>query len=174
MGFFSKDDAVPTPVSSAAPLAPLSLERVTEQLDHEGIVYFRDEDNDIVATWDNSAFWFMLGGGSNEFLRVQGRWYATLDPSRKAQALELVNSWNAEKLWPKVYIQLNNQARLVIMTEHDVDYEAGLTDEQLRLHLRCVISTSMQFFEHLAQTFPEEWKQFEAERAQAQAEGKAS
>ncbi|MCF2707266.1 YbjN domain-containing protein [Arcanobacterium haemolyticum] len=160
MGFFSKDASSP----SANPLAPLSIDRVKEALDRDDVKYFLDDDGDVAAGWDNAVFFFMLGGQNNEYLRIQGRWHVELPAGRLNDAVEICNRWNTRSLWPKTYAVINDSNNLIVMAEHNVDYEHGVTDEQIQLNIRCALSTSMQFFEHLAEAFPEEWKAFEAER----------
>jgi hypothetical protein len=66
-----------------------------------------------------------------------------------------VNAWNADKLWPKGYVRVEDDV-LGIYAEHTVDYEHGVTDEQIDLHLACGISTALQLFEHIDEAYPEQ------------------
>ena len=42
-----------------------------------------------------------------------------------------------------------------MISEHSLDYEHGLTDEQLNLHVNTGIATSCQLWERLNEAFPE-------------------
>lgn len=94
---------------------------------------------------------------------VRGFWRGKLEESDYVKALEVCNEWNSEKIWPKTYLERDSEGRIRVNAELNVDYEHGLTDDQLRQHLVCAINTSMTFFEHVNETFPEVWAQFESE-----------
>lgn len=44
---------------------------------------------------------------------------------------------------------------MLIFAEHTVDYFAGLTDEQLDLHLDCAFGSSERMFAACSKAFPE-------------------
>lgn len=158
MGFFTKD-AAPAPGASGG-LAPLSKDRVKAALEREGWSYNVDSDGDIGGGWEYGSFFFFLNGEQEELLCVRGFWRGRLDESDYVKALELCNTWNADRIWPKVYIGRDDEGRGRINAELNVDYEPGLTDEQLSQHLRCAVNTGMSFFELVNETFPEVWEQF--------------
>lgn len=56
-----------------------------------------------------------------------------------------------------------------VYAEHAVDYEHGVTDAQLDLHLQCAISTSLALFESLDEQYPQEAAVARAEHEAAQA-----
>ncbi|MBK7274508.1 MAG: YbjN domain-containing protein, partial [Actinomycetales bacterium] len=55
----------------------------------------------------------------------------------------------------KVYARINDEGQLRVISEHTLDYEHGLTDEQLNLHVNTGIATSCQLWERLNEAFPE-------------------
>ena len=57
---------------------------------------------------------------------------------------------------------------LGVYAEHTVDYEHGVSDQQVDLHLACSITTGLQLFEHLDESYPE---QAAAAKAQQEQEG---
>lgn len=160
MGFFSKSSATP----SFASLAPISVERVKADLDKKEVTYFLDDDGDLTSLWDHCAIYFLFGGEKNEILRIHARWHATLSQDRLAEAVQFCNNWNVQTLWPKTFAVANNDDRVVVLAELNVDYEHGVSDEQLGLNISCAMSTILQFFEKVTEEFPEEWSVFEAER----------
>ncbi|WP_427871062.1 YbjN domain-containing protein [Leucobacter luti] len=158
MGFFTKD-AGPAPSAGGA-LAPLSKDRIKASLEREGWSYTVDSDGDIGGGWEYGSFYFFLNGNSDEMLCVRGFWRGRLEEADYARALEACNAWNSEKIWPKVYVARDDEGYGRVNAELNVDYEHGLTDEQLTQHLICAINTSMGFFEHLNEVFPEVWERY--------------
>ncbi len=156
MGFFTKPDAAPT---ASAP-QPLTHQRVTDCMDARGLHYGVDDEGDIGGYWDGHLFYFLRMGQSEEYLQVRGRWNRVVAGDQLARVMALVNQWNADRLWPKGYVRPeggDGQPEVVgVYAEHTVDYEHGLTDEQLDQHLACGISTALQLFEHLDEAYPAE------------------
>ena len=150
MGFFDKP---PGPIGSG--LAPISRERIKQALESQGWAYRVDSDGDISGGWEHGFFWFFLNGEAEEILLVRGTWYPTLSPAALPQAAEVCQEWNRDRMWPKVYPRLNDEGYLRLHAEHIVDYEHGITDEQLLLHLTTAVNTGGQFFDHLNSVFPE-------------------
>lgn len=149
MGFFTK----PTDIPDAA-LAPLSHERLTATLEAREMRYGVDDDGDVGGYWDGHLFYFFRLGEHREYLQTRGRWNRPLPVTELDRVTRLVNDWNAERLWPKGYVRVEED-QLGVYAEHTVDYEHGLTDEQLDLHLACGISTGLQLFAHLDEAYPE-------------------
>lgn len=158
MGFFTKPQDLPT----GGGLAPLTVERIKATLDARGSQYGVDDDGDVGGYWDGHLFYFFLLGQSSEYLQVRGRWNRNVGLDRRDALTVLVNDWNAAKLWPKAYTR-EEEDRVGVYAEHTVDYEHGLTDEQLDLHIACAIATSGQLFDLLDESYP-------VQAAEAQAE----
>jgi len=161
MGFFTKDS---TPVAGGADgLAPLSKERIKKGLEAQGWSYSVDGDGDIGGGWEYGSFYFFVNGKEDELLCIRGNWRGQLDGSEFAAAAQLCNAWNAEKLWPKTYARLDEEGNVRIHTEHNVDYEQGITDGQLEQQLVCAVNTGMSFFESVNEAYPEVWAKFKPE-----------
>ncbi|WP_416443098.1 YbjN domain-containing protein [Leucobacter sp. HNU] len=152
MGFFTKEQ---TPAAAGGALAPLSKDRVKHALENAGWQYRVDSDGDIGGGWENGFFYFFVNGEKQELFCVRGTWYGELDQSDFERALVACNTWNTEKLWPKTYARPDDEGKVRVHCELNVDYEHGLTDEQLMQHLLCVINTGGAFFESLNEQFPE-------------------
>jgi len=135
--------------------APLTQARVIERLEARGFGYKVDPDGDVGGMWDDHLFYFFVLGASDEYLQVRGRWSRTVAVGEVAALLEAVNAWNTDKLWPKCYVRVDG-TDVGVYAEHVVDYEHGVTDEQLDLHLACGISTGLQLFTHLDELYPRE------------------
>ncbi|GMA30667.1 YbjN domain-containing protein [Litorihabitans aurantiacus] len=151
MGFFTK----PQDAASAGGLAPLTTDRIKATLDARGSQYGVDDDGDVGGYWDGHLFYFFLLGQSSEYLQVRGRWNRRVGIDQLDAVTRLVNTWNADKLWPKVYVRAEDDL-VGVYAEHTVDYEHGVSDEQLDLHLACAIATSGQAFDQLDESYPSE------------------
>jgi hypothetical protein len=163
VGFFSQSGD--RPVSSTPPA--LTRDRIEEALKREDWTYQIDSDGDIGGLWDNNVFYFFLYGEQHEILQVRGRWHQSLPIELRAQVRQALDDWHLNKIWPKAYTRVDDQGQMWVMAEHSVDWEHGVTDEQLSLTLRCAITTSLALFRDLAgrftvtapgtETAPEDW-----------------
>ncbi|CAG7609694.1 YbjN domain-containing protein [Leucobacter soli] len=161
MEFFMQD-GVPV-LAGTGGLAPLSKDRIKAALEREGWSYGVDGDGDIGGDWELATFFFFATGESDELLCIRGTWRGELELADFTRAVELCNTWNAEQIWPKAYTRFDDDGALHILTEHNVDYEQGITDGQLTQQLVCAVSTSIAFFEQVNEIFPEVWQRFRPE-----------
>jgi len=150
MGYFTKPGE-----SGAAVLEPLSKARIQAALEAKGWMYRVDSDGDIGAAWEDGFFYFLMTGQQSEILLVRGTWVGKLADADFDKAVELANKWNNDKLWPRVYARRDDQGTVRLHGEHIVDYEHGLTDDQLVQHIVTIVSTGNEFFEYLSGEFPE-------------------
>lgn len=147
MGFFSSSEPAP------AALPQLNQDRMKALFDREEWKYFVDSDGDMGGIWDNEVFYFMLRGEMNEILHVQGRSHHELPSERLEEVREFINAWNRDKFWPKAYYRVTDEGKVILFGDFVVDYEDGVSDDQLLQTLRHSIGTSMQLFEAAAEEF---------------------
>ncbi|MFT4288436.1 YbjN domain-containing protein [Nocardioides sp.] len=159
MGFFAKESG---PAATGG-LAPLSKDRIKKVLEDAGWSYRVDSDGDIGGGWESGYFYFFVHGDGAELLCVRGTWYGELTTAEFQRALEASNQWNLEKRWPKTYARADDEGDVRLHCELNVDYEYGLTDEQLRQHIICAVNTGEAFFDHLDETFPEAAARYRSE-----------
>ncbi|GEA85802.1 MAG: YbjN domain-containing protein [Cellulomonas sp.] len=159
MGFFTKDTSAPEP----SVLEPLSRDRVAACLDARGLNYGVDDDGDIGGYWDGHVFYFLVLGQNGEYLQARGRWNRKVGSDQLDALNRLVNEWNATRLWPKGYVR-DEDGEVGVYAEHTVDYEHGVTDQQIDLQLACSIATGLQLFEHLDEQYPEQAAAAKAEQ----------
>jgi len=134
-------------VSFPAPDRPtaLSMQRIGDHLTSRGYHFRIDDDGDITGTWDGHRFWFLLLGENQEILQVRGRWADPIHAASRLDALQVVNDWNRERIWPKVYLRAE-PAGLALYAEISVDFEYGATDAQLGQIISCGLVTAVQLF----------------------------
>lgn len=155
MALFNKYQAA---ASDGPDVQPLHPDRIAAVLDELEANYGRADDGDIGGMWDGNLVEFLARGDDREVFIVRSRWKAAVPLTHRPQVLEECNTWNSERIWPKTYVDTVEDA-LVVVCELATDFEHGVTDAQLQLQVRCGLSTSLHFFEHLEQTWPQfqEW-----------------
>jgi hypothetical protein len=140
------------PGRAAAP-PPLSKERIKDALRAEDWTFSVDSDGDIGGLWDSNVFYFFTYGEQREILQIRGRWHQDLPIELRGEVRELLDEWHFSKIWPKAYTTVDDSGRVWVLAEHSVDWEHGVTDAQLRLTLRCAITTSLSLFKRLRERF---------------------
>jgi hypothetical protein len=150
VGYFSNTKLEP---ASAAPAA-LTKDRIKKALEARGWSYHVDSDGDIGGGWEDGTFWFFTYGDKGEILQVRGIWRGRLPMAEWDRAVAIANDWNCDKLFPKTYARATDAGEAQMICEHSLDYEHGVTDEQLDMHLRTAIGTGGDFFEKLNEEFP--------------------
>lgn len=162
MGFFTKTDGAPT-VTTALP--PLSKAAIRGVLDQRGYSYGEDGDGDLGGRWGDHVFFFFLYGENQEIFQVRGRWNRPLPQAHLGEVMTLLNTWNADKIWPKAYVRVEDDGLLGIYAETSVDFEHGVTPDQLAQVLLCGLQTGMRLFETLDEEFPAAVEAFAAANA---------
>ena len=155
MSWFSRRGKAPDPAPDgarpqAAPpgpprarVAPISRQRVEAALDRHGWHYRVDDDGDLTGRWDDDLITFMLRGEDGEILNVLGYMSEDLPMGRLDEVRYALEEWHRGHLWPTCFWRDNEDAGLTFSVGGAVavDYEHGVTDDQLDLHLSCAIST---------------------------------
>lgn len=150
MGFFDKS------TGSAGALAPLSRDRITAVLDAGSMHYSIDSDGDVGGWWDGHLFYFFLMGQDKEILQVRARWNRTVNPDQYGNVLRLVNQVNTERLFPRLSVMIDDDGDVSVFAMHGVDYEKGVTDEQLDVHFATAIGSTLSAFGFLDEQYPAE------------------
>ena len=146
-GFDPASDETPPPAAPPEPprarVAPRSRQRVEAALDRHGWHYRIDDDGDITGRWDDDIITFMLRGEDDEMLNVLGYMSEDLPMGRLDEVRYALEEWHRGHLWPTCFWRDNEDAGLTFSVGGAVavDYEHGVTDDQLDLHLSCAIST---------------------------------
>ena len=150
MGYFTKDGAG---VAAGAP-TPLTQQAVAAVLDGWDASYAYDDEGDLGGYWDGHLFFFLLGGQESTVLTVRGRWARHLDTDDLARTTAIINDWHEDKIWPKGYVRAEGD-ELGVYGEVSTPLGAGVTPDQLKELVSCGLATTLQFFEHLDEHFPE-------------------
>ncbi len=149
MGWFSRQEDS----SPADTVRPISQERLIKIFDEEEWHYVIDDDNDLGGRWGDAIFYFLFHGEKKEILQIIGRFMPVIPEEYLDEFRVFIEDWHRDYIWPKAYRVYNNDGELQVCGEVIVDYEHGATDKQLKQHIDCAISTSLQLFNALKDRF---------------------
>jgi hypothetical protein len=135
-------------------LAPVTRERVADLLRAQGYAVSEVAPGVLGGSWDGNTFTIALIGEDSDVLQVRGTWHRDLEPDTLTGVALIINDWNRDRIWPKVYSQEVGDVTRA-HTELCLDLSDGVTDAQLNEALACGLGTGVQFFESLgAQLYP--------------------
>ncbi|MDR3068555.1 MAG: YbjN domain-containing protein, partial [Cellulomonas sp.] len=144
-----------TSIGGGSSLTPISVDRLAQVLETEGLNFGYSEDRTrLGGYWGEHLVEFIFYGEDSEVLQIRAHWGRPLSADSWADVLERLNSNNSERIWPKLYVDRDDDS-LEVMAEHAIDYEHGASDEQLAQHVQCAVSTSMGAFERLDEAYPQ-------------------
>lgn len=127
----------------------MSQERLVRLVESRGWRCQVDGDGDLVLRAGEDLISFMLRGEHAEVLNVLGQMVEDLPMSRLDEARFAIEEWHREHLWPVCFWRDNEDAGLTftIGASVTVDWEPGVTDEQLLQHLDYGVLTCARAFE---------------------------
>ncbi len=138
--------AVPGPHAEA--VRPVTRERLEQCLRSQGYRYRVGSDGSLGGNWDGDSFSIDLIGPTEDVLQVRGTWHRTIEPELAPGIAHVLNDWNRDRIWPKVYTRPTSGG-LLALTEVSVDVAAGATDPQITEVIACGLGTGVQFFASL-------------------------
>lgn len=133
----------------------ITRERLQTALDSLDTKYRVDEDGEYVGWWgDNLVMGFSIVGSQDDILQIWGGWSPRPPVALMSRFLDVCNSWNAEKRWPKVYVVAEGEY-LRVRSELNIDCEGGVTDAWIVQQVTCAVGTTSQFCDELEELYPE-------------------
>ena len=141
---------VPAPVPAPAPapregVRPITRQRVEACLREQGYRYRVAADSSLIGNWDGDSFVISLIGEREDILQVRGTWHGTIEADLAPGIAHVVNDWNRDRIWPKVYTRPVSGG-LQAVTEVSMDLAPGATDLQITEAIACGLGTGVQFF----------------------------
>lgn len=113
-----------------------------------------DEDGEYVADWEIMRLWFGARGDQDEIMMIRAVWDVRAPLDAHDRLVARLNQWNSDTLWPKAFVVRGEEA-MIVVGDHAIDMEPGVSDDLLRQQVQCVVATSNQLFETLAEEFPD-------------------
>ena len=136
-------------------LQPLTRHRLMDALERASIAYTVDRDREISSDWGQYRVWFDIVGRKSQVLSVRGLWNGWLPADRRVDLLESCNAWNERMQMLRPYVYVDADSDLRVFADHVVDYEFGVSDEQLYQHVSSMTTLAAVFFEDLDEEYPE-------------------
>lgn len=113
-----------------------------------------DDDGEHVADWENMRMWFGARGDQDEIMMIRAVWDVRPPLEAHDRLAVRLSQWNSDTLWPKAFVVRGEEA-MIVVGDHAVDMEPGVTDDLLRQQVKRMVATSNQLFEMLAEEFPD-------------------
>jgi len=142
------DAAALPPAPQPAPregVRPITRQRVEACLKEQGYRYRVGADATLIGNWDGDSFVISLIGEKEDILQVRGTWHGTIEADLAPGIAHVVNDWNRDRIWPKVYTRPVSGG-LQAVTEVSMDLAPGATDLQITEAIACGLGTGVQFF----------------------------
>ncbi|NUR58074.1 MAG: YbjN domain-containing protein [Catenulispora sp.] len=100
-----------------------------------GIKYTTDPEGDIVASWQGFRVYAMFRGEQKELFAVRAFYERAYPLEEKQELLDVIDEWNRDTLWPKVYTHTNEdgvlrligETQMVVPQGVNIDYFVGTT-----------------------------------------------
>ncbi|MEU9073655.1 YbjN domain-containing protein [Kitasatospora sp. NPDC004745] len=103
---------------------------VAQLLDQMQLKHVVDEEGDLTAPWEGFRVYYMFRGEQKELFAVRAFYDRAYPLEKKHEILDLIDEWNRETLWPKVYththedgvVRLIGEAQMIVGTGVNLDY----------------------------------------------------
>ncbi|MGW0433249.1 YbjN domain-containing protein [Micromonospora sp. NPDC003197] len=135
-------------------LQPLTNELIASVLTDNEYNFHTDDDGDLFGRWDDSLIYFFRLGTNGEVFQVRTMAATTFSVEDVPALHEFCNTWNHDRLWPKVYVHVEDDGNVRVCGEVVADLERGVTTPQLDQLISCGIATGCQMSEAVAELRP--------------------
>ena len=128
---FGANEPPPGPPPIVKPDADLIADLFTQM----ELKFGTDADGDIVASWEGFRLFAMFRGDNKELFAIRTYYDRPYELERKPEILAIVDDWNRETLWPKVYththddgvVRLIGESQLAAPMGVNIDFFVGTT-----------------------------------------------
>ncbi|MGF1431519.1 YbjN domain-containing protein [Kitasatospora sp. LaBMicrA B282] len=112
------------------PIVVPNQDLVKQILNQMQLKHAVDEEGDLVAPWDGFRVYYMFRGDNKELYAVRAFYDRSYPLDQKGEILDLIDEWNRETLWPKVYththedgvVRLIGETQMIIANGVNIDY----------------------------------------------------
>ncbi|KRV47626.1 hypothetical protein AQ490_06970 [Wenjunlia vitaminophila] len=163
----------PTPQSApgGSPVVNPDQDLVKQLLDQMELKYLVDDEGDLAAPWENFRVYFMFRGENKELYAVRTFYDRAYPLDDKPRLLEVIDEWNRDTLWPKVYTHTHDDGVVRLIGEAQMVLAGGVNLEHFVSSTASWVQAAIGFDQWLTERLgPAEGKAAEAaEEAQAEA-----
>ena len=142
--------AAPVPADPAVP-TPLTRERVIALFKERDWRYFIDSEGDLGGIWDDATFYFFFHGEMKEVFWIHAQYPGTVDAGRLGVVRDVLEDSHRRRPWPMAHYRIDDGGDIRVYAEHAVDYEHGVTDDQLAQHVYGAIASATGLFSRLTE-----------------------
>lgn len=108
---------------------------VAQLLDQMQLKHVVDEEGDLTAPWQGFRVYYMFRGDQKELFAVRAFYDRAYPLEKKGEILDLIDEWNRETLWPKVYththedgvVRLIGESQMIVGNGVSLEYFVGTT-----------------------------------------------
>lgn len=124
---------------------PPGQELVKQLLDQLELKYVEDE-GDLVVPWESFRTFFMFRGEGEQRIFSIRTFYDKVYPlDEKPQLLEILDDWNRNLLWPKVYSVTTDDGSVRVIGESHLLLGAGLSAEAFAMSMVSWVRADIDF-----------------------------
>ncbi|MEU7909068.1 YbjN domain-containing protein [Actinoplanes sp. NPDC049118] len=136
---------------SGQPAKAFSKQMIKEALTAHGINFLVDDDGELVTTVQGSPAFFFRVGQLGEMLQLRVMVMPPFDVDDVPMLYRFCNGWNHDNLWPKAYVHVSDNGLVNVVGDYVVDWEKGVTAEQLEHALMCGLVGGGQLVDSVAE-----------------------
>ncbi|WP_162605743.1 YbjN domain-containing protein [Jiangella aurantiaca] len=119
---------------------------------------YEADGGDVIGVWENGIFDFGVladDEGRAEVLQVHGLWERMMPPGGFQAAVVFANEWNAQHVWPKVFVLPDNEGWIGLHCEVTADLGADPTVDRVDLAINTGIVSGLAVFDAAELAFPD-------------------
>lgn len=113
----------------APPVVVPDQDLVKQLLDQMQLKHVVDEEGDLTAPWEGFRVYYMFRGEENELFAVRSFYDRAYPIEQKGEILDLVDEWNRDTLWPKVYTHTHEDGVVRLIGESQMIVGMGVNLE---------------------------------------------
>lgn len=114
------------PPQGPPPIIKPDAALIGDLFEQVGIKYGTDEEGDTVASWPGFRVYAMFRGDNKELFAVRAFYDRAYPLEEKQELLDVIDEWNRDSLWPKVYTHTNEEGVLRLVGEQQMVIPQGV------------------------------------------------
>lgn len=134
-----------------APVIKPDQDLVKQLLDQMELKYVVDDDGDLAAPWEGFRVYFMFRGDNQELYAVRTFYDRAYSIDSKTEMLEVVDEWNRDTLWPKVYTHTHDDGVVRLIGESQMVVTGGVNLEHFVSSTASWVQASIAFDQWLTE-----------------------
>jgi hypothetical protein len=137
--------------SGVPPVVQPDQDLVKQLLDQMELKYVVDDDGDLAAPWEGFRVYFMFRGDNKELYAVRTFYDRAYSIETKGDLLEVIDEWNRDTLWPKVYTHTHDDGIVRLIGESQMVVTGGVNLEHFVSSTASWVQASISFDQWLTE-----------------------